>query len=50
MNMKTITMEQKLADWESAFNSMSDLQTEQALIGLIAGLRAKIGVMTPGVA
>ena len=48
--MKTITLEQKLADWESAFNSMENLQNDKALKGLINGLRAKIGVITPGVA
>ena len=49
--MKTqVSLEQKLADWESAFNSMSDLQNDESLKGLIAGLRTKIGVMTPGVA
>ena len=48
--MKTITMEQKLADWESAFNSIDSLQSDLALKGLIDGLRAKIGVITPGVA
>ena len=48
--MKKITMEQKLADWESAFNSMDNLQNEKVLRGLIDGLRAKIGVVTPGVA
>ena len=42
-------MQKKLADWESAFNSMDSLQNE-ALQGLIDGLRAKIGVVTPGVA
>ncbi len=48
--MKTqVTLEQKLADWESAFNSIS-LQNDEPLKGLIAGLRTKIGVMTPGVA
>ncbi len=49
--MKTqVTLEQKLADWESAFNSMSDLQNDESLKGLITGLRTKIGVMTPGLA
>ncbi len=49
--MKTqVTLEQKLADWESVFNSMSDLQNNEALNGLIMGLRAKLGVVTPGVA
>ena len=49
--MKTqVTLEQKLADWESAFNSMSDLQNDESLKGLIIVLRTKIGVMTPGVA
>lgn len=43
-------MEKKLADWESAFNSMNNLQNDQALKGLIEGLRTKIGVVTPGVA
>ena len=48
--MKTISMKQKLADWESAFYSIEDLQNDLALKGLIDGLRAKIGVITPGVA
>ena len=49
--MKTqVTLEQKLADWESVFNSMSNLQNDESLKGLIVGLRNKIGVMTPGVA
>ena len=49
--MKTqVTLEQKLADWESAFNSMSDLQNDESLKGLIVVLRTQIGVMTPGVA
>ncbi len=49
--MKTqVTLEQKLADWESAFNSMSDLQNDESLKGLIVVLRTKIGVMIPGVA
>ena len=49
--MKTqTTVEQKLADWMSAFNSMDNLQNDEALKGLIEGLRAKIGVITPGVA
>jgi hypothetical protein len=47
---KQVTVEQKLVDWESAFNSMSNLQNDEALKGLIAGLRTKIGVITPGVA
>ena len=49
--MKTqISLQKKLADWESAFNSMNNLQNDQALKGLIEGLRTKIGVVTPGVA
>ena len=49
--MKTqVTMEQKLADWESVFYSMSNLQTDESLKGLIAGLREKIGMQIPGVA
>jgi len=44
-----VTIEKKLADWESAFYSTGDLQDE-SLMGLIAGLKAKIGVVTPGVA
>jgi hypothetical protein len=49
--MKTpITPQQKLADWELAFNSMNNLQNDEALKGLIEGLRTKIGVITPGVA
>jgi hypothetical protein len=49
--MKTqITSQQKLADWELAFNSMNNLQNDEALKGLIKGLRTKIGVITPGVA
>ncbi len=49
--MKTqVSLEQKLADWKSAFDSMSGLQNDESLKGLIAGLRTKIGVMTPGVA
>ena len=48
--MKTVTMKQKLADWESAFNSINDMQNDLALKGLINGLRAKMGVVTPGVA
>ena len=45
-----ITMEQKLADWESSFYSTDDLQNYEVLKGLIEGLRTKIGVLTPGVA
>ena len=49
--MKTqVTLEQKLADWESAFNSMSGLQNDESLKELITGLRTKIRAMTPGVA
>ena len=47
---KQLTLEQKLADWESAFDSMSPMQNNEALEGLIEGLRSKIGVITPGVA
>ena len=45
--MKNQTLvEQKIADWKSAFNSMSNKQSEEARIlnGLITGLRTKIGV------
>ena len=45
-----ITMEQKLADWESTFNSTDDLQNYEILKGLIEGLRTKIEVLTPGAA
>ena len=49
--MKTqITMEQKLADWELAFNSISNMQNDQHLKGLIESLRVKIRVVIPGVA
>jgi hypothetical protein len=49
--MKTqVTLEEKLADWESVFYSIGDLQNDEALKGLISGLRVKIGVITPGVA
>jgi hypothetical protein len=49
--MKTsITPQQKLADWELAFNSMNNLQNDEGLKGLIEGLRAKMAVITPGVA
>ena len=49
--MKThVTIEQKLADWESVFYSMNNLQNGESLKGLIAGLQAKIGVQAPGVA
>ena len=49
--MKTqVTPEQKLADWESVFNSNNDLQNDESLKGLIVSLKSKIGVMTPGVA
>ena len=44
------TMEQKLADWELAFNSIPNKQHDQSLKDLIVGLRAKIGVVTSGVA
>lgn len=47
---KQISMEKKLADWESAFNSMNNLQNDEALKGLIKGLRTQIGVVPPGVA
>ena len=46
---KQITMEQKLADWELAFNSMSNKQDVQSLKGLIEGLKIKTGDETPGV-
>ncbi|MFB5611031.1 MAG: hypothetical protein ACE5R3_07740 [Nitrosopumilaceae archaeon] len=46
---KQPTLEKKLADWESAFNSRNDLQNDQALKGLIDGLKTKI-VVSPGVA
>lgn len=45
--MKTHTIEKKYADWDLAFNSMSNKQSEEAQIlsGLIDSLRAKrIGV------
>jgi len=45
-----VTAQQKLADWELAFNSMNNLQNDEALKGLIKGLRTKIGVIAPGVA
>lgn len=48
--MNSQKMEKKLADWESAFYSMSDLQNDEALKGLIMALRAKVRVVTPGVA
>ncbi len=49
--MKQVSFEEKLANWESAFNSTGDLQKYEALKDLIDGLRAKIGVIqTPGVA
>ena len=44
-----VTPQQKLADWELAFNSMNNLQNDEALKGLIEGLRAKMAVITPGV-
>jgi len=49
--MKThhVTMEQKLAGWELAFNSTPNRQKDQSLEGLIAGLRAKIGLVSTGV-
>ena len=48
--MKQVTLKQKLANWESAFNSTDDLQDE-VLKGLIDGLKIKIGVIqTLGVA
>jgi len=52
MDMKQqVMIEEKLANWESAFNSTDDLQENEALKGLIDGLRVKIGVIqTPGVA
>lgn len=43
-------MEKKLADWESAFYSIGNLQNDEALNGLIEVLKAKIGAITPGVA
>jgi hypothetical protein len=43
-----ISPEKKLADWESVFSSMSNLHNDEALKGLIAGLRAKLGVITLG--
>ena len=46
---KKTTMEQKLADWELAFNSITNKQDVQSLKGLIEGLRVKTGVITPGV-
>ena len=45
LDMKTQpTMETKLADWESAFNSISNKQSKEAEIldGLASGLKNKI--------
>ncbi|HUU48733.1 MAG TPA: hypothetical protein VMW55_08130 [Nitrosopumilaceae archaeon] len=49
--MKTqVTLDQKLADWESVFYSMSNSQNKESLKGLIADLRTKMGISIPGVA
>ncbi len=48
MNYQT-KMEKKLADWELAFNSITNVQDNQTLKGLIEGLRAKMEEVTPGV-
>ncbi len=48
--MKTIpTPNQKLVDWQLAFNSINSLQNDKALKGLIDGLRTKVGEISPGV-
>ena len=50
------TMETKLADWKSAFNSISNKQSKEARIldGLVAGLKNKIMIegmiVIPGIA
>ena len=46
---KQITMEQKLADWKLAFDSIPNMQDNQSLKGLIEGLRIKTKEITPGV-
>ena len=57
LDMKTQpTMETKLADWESAFNSISNKQSKEAEIldGLASGLKNKIMIegmrVIPGIA
>jgi len=47
--MKQVTMEKKLVDWELAFNSSPNVQENQALQGLIDGLKSKMRGVTPGV-
>ena len=57
LNMKTQpTIQTNLADWNTAFNSISNKQSDQGqiLAGLITGLKAKVSSqgmqVVPGVA